>query len=58
MRARSLHRATTEENDDVVDPDGPGYRRGYRRGGNVFETMRKQLEPAVEELIAWEKSHA
>ncbi|MFQ4150481.1 low molecular weight phosphatase family protein [Arthrobacter sp. LAPM80] len=48
MRARTLHRATAED-DDVVDP--------YRRGDQVFEQMRQQLVPAVQELIAWEKSH-
>ena len=49
MRARTLHRAAAED-DDVVDP--------YRRGDKVFEEMRQQLVPAVQALVAWEKSHS
>ena len=49
MRARTLHRAAAAD-DDVVDP--------YRRGDSVFEEMRQQLVPAVQALVAWEKSHA
>lgn len=50
LRARTLHRATAAEDDDVVDP--------YRRSEDVFEEMRGQLVPAVQALVAWEKAHA
>ncbi|WP_354212720.1 low molecular weight phosphatase family protein [Arthrobacter sp. UYCu511] len=48
MRARTLHRASADD-DDVVDP--------YRRSDHVFEQMRRQLVPAVQRITKWEKSH-
>ncbi|NYG16596.1 protein-tyrosine phosphatase [Arthrobacter psychrochitiniphilus] len=48
MRARTLHRGSAAD-DDVVDP--------YRRGDHVFDQMKKQLAPAIQTIIAWEKSN-
>lgn len=46
LRARSL-RGHAPEDDDVVDP--------FRRDEKVYEEMRREITPAVQVLIDWER---
>ncbi|MCQ9163673.1 low molecular weight phosphatase family protein [Arthrobacter sp. STN4] len=48
LRARSLH-GQHPEDDDVVDP--------FRRKDEVYERMRRELTPAVQDLIKWERAN-
>ncbi|MCC9175188.1 arsenate reductase/protein-tyrosine-phosphatase family protein [Arthrobacter sp. zg-Y179] len=48
LRLRSAHPAGPEE-DDVVDP--------YRRSDAVYQRMVRELTPAVDELLAWERRY-
>ncbi|WP_146363539.1 low molecular weight phosphatase family protein [Arthrobacter yangruifuii] len=48
LRLRSAHPAGPKE-DDVVDP--------YRRSDDVYQQMVRELTPAVEELLAWERRY-
>lgn len=48
LRLRGVHPAGPEE-DDVVDP--------FRRSDAVYQQMLRQLTPAVNELLAWERRH-
>ncbi|MCQ1957277.1 low molecular weight phosphatase family protein [Arthrobacter sp. zg-Y826] len=48
LRLRSAHPAGPEE-DDVVDP--------YRRSDAVYQQMVRELTPAVDELLAWERRY-
>ncbi|MDN3905247.1 low molecular weight phosphatase family protein [Arthrobacter sp. YD2] len=48
LMLRSVHPAGPQE-DDVVDP--------YRRSDAVYQQMLRQLTPAVNELLAWERRY-
>ncbi|UWX97991.1 low molecular weight phosphatase family protein [Arthrobacter zhaoxinii] len=48
LRMRSAHPVSPEE-DDVVDP--------YRRSDAVYQQMVRQLAPAVDALLAWERRY-
>ncbi|MCQ2001784.1 arsenate reductase/protein-tyrosine-phosphatase family protein [Arthrobacter zhaoxinii] len=48
LRLRSAHPAGPEE-DDVVDP--------YRRSDDVYQQMVRELTPAVDALLAWERRY-
>ena len=48
LRLRSAHPVRAEE-DDVVDP--------YRRSDEVYQQMVRELTPAVDELLAWERRY-
>lgn len=49
LRARSLH-GHDPKDDDVVDP--------FRRDDDVYEQMRRQITPATQALITWERHHS
>ena len=48
LRLRSANPAGPEE-DDVVDP--------YRRSDDVYQRMVRELAPAVDTLLAWERQY-
>lgn len=48
LRARSAH-PTDPSLDDVVDP--------YRRPDEVYQQMARELVPAVQTLVDWERRH-
>ena len=48
LRVRTAHPASPEQ-DDVVDP--------YGRADAVYQQMVRELAPAVETLLAWERAH-
>lgn len=48
LRARSMQGHAIED-DDVVDP--------YRRSDEVYEQMRREINPAIQVLIDWERRH-
>ncbi|WP_044572324.1 low molecular weight phosphatase family protein [Arthrobacter alpinus] len=48
LRARSM-RGHDPKDDDVVDP--------YRHSDDVYEQMRREITPAIQVLIEWERKH-
>lgn len=49
IRARGMQ-VTLPEDDDVVDP--------YRRSDDVYEQMRREITPAIQGIVAWERANA
>lgn len=49
LRARSVQ-GNNPDDDDVVDP--------YRRSDDVYEQMRREMTPAIQGILGWERTSA